>query len=112
MATLAEVGISMKDVTDKLLIEGVQLFSDAFGKLLKAVEKQTKQAGAGSLNRLTYTLPEPLAAAVKASLAEWGAEGKVRKLWAGMRRSGAAGTKRSGSDGSALPTTSWLTSSA
>ena len=82
MATLAEVGISMKDVTDKLLIEGVQLFSDAFGKLLKAVEKQTKQAGAGSLNRLTYTLPEPLAAAVKESLAEWGAEGKVRKLWA------------------------------
>ena len=45
MATLAEVGISMKDVTDKLLIEGVQLFSDAFGKL-KAVEKQTK-AGRG-----------------------------------------------------------------
>ena len=45
MATLAEVGISMKDVTDKLLIEGVQLFSDAFGKLLKAVEKQTKGRG-------------------------------------------------------------------
>ena len=71
MATLAEVGISMKDVTDKLLIEGVQLFSDAFGKLLKAVEKQTREAGAGRLNRLTYTLPEPLAAAVKESLAEW-----------------------------------------
>ena len=83
MATLAEVGISMKDVTDKLLIEGVQLFSDAFGKLLKAVQKQTKEAGAGSLNRLQYTLPEALAAAVKESLAEWGAEGKVRKLWAG-----------------------------
>ena len=65
MATLAEVGISMKEVTDKLLIEGVQLFSDAFGKLLKAVEKQTREAGAGRLNRLTYTLPEPLAAAVK-----------------------------------------------
>ena len=45
MATLAEVGISMKEVTDKLLIEGVQLFSDAFGKLLKAVEKQTRRQG-------------------------------------------------------------------
>jgi len=31
---------------------------------------------------LTYTLPEPLAAAVKASLAEWRDHGKVRKLWA------------------------------
>jgi transaldolase / glucose-6-phosphate isomerase len=82
MATLAEVGISTKEVTDKLLIEGVQLFSDAFGKLLKAVEKQTRQAGAASLHRLTYTLPEPLAAAVKALLAEWGVENKVRRLWA------------------------------
>jgi transaldolase / glucose-6-phosphate isomerase len=82
MATLAEVGISMKDVTDKLLVDGVQLFCDAFENLLKAVEKQTKHAGAGRLNRLTYTLPEPLTAAVKESLAEWRAHGKVRKLWA------------------------------
>lgn len=81
MAALAQAGVSMKDVADKLLDEGVQLFSDAFDKLLKAVEKQSKQAGAGKINRLTYTLPEPLAAAVKDSLAEWRAEGKVRKLW-------------------------------
>ena len=66
MATLAEAGISMKDVTDKLLAEGVQLFADAFDKLLKAVEKQSQHAGAGKINRLTYELPEPLAAAVKA----------------------------------------------
>jgi transaldolase / glucose-6-phosphate isomerase len=83
MATLAEVGIPMKEVTDQLLTDGVQLFSDAFGKLLNAVEKQARQAAAASLNRLTYTLPEPLAAAMKAVLAEWGAEDKVRKLWAG-----------------------------
>ena len=82
MATLAEAGISMKDVTDKLLVEGVQLFSDAFGKLQKAVEKQTRQAGAGTLNRLTYTLAETFTNAVKESLAEWRAQSKVRKLWA------------------------------
>ena len=81
MAALADVGISMKEVTDKLLAEGVQLFSDAFEKLLKAVEKQSKEAGAGKINRLTYKLPEPLAAAVKGSLAEWRAQGKVRRLW-------------------------------
>jgi transaldolase/glucose-6-phosphate isomerase len=81
MAALAEVGISMKDVTDKLLAEGVQLFSDAFHKLLKAVEKQSKEAGAGKINRLSYKLPEPLTAAVKGSLAEWRTQGKIRKLW-------------------------------
>ncbi|TLD43634.1 MAG: bifunctional transaldolase/phosoglucose isomerase [Candidatus Jettenia ecosi] len=81
MRMLAEVGISMKDVTDKLLAEGVQLFSDAFDKLLKAVKKQSKEAGEGKINRLTYKLPDPLADAVKASLAEWHAQGKVRRLW-------------------------------
>jgi transaldolase/glucose-6-phosphate isomerase len=81
MAALADAGISIKDVTDNLLVEGVQLFSDAFEKLLKAVDKQSKEAGAGKINRLTYKLPEPLAAAVKSSLAEWRAQGKVRKLW-------------------------------
>src|SRR5262249_3922556 len=45
MATLAEIGICIKDVADKLLVDGVQLFADAFSKLLKAVEKQTKEPG-------------------------------------------------------------------
>jgi transaldolase/glucose-6-phosphate isomerase len=81
MATLGEVGISMKDVTDKLLMEGVQLFSDAFTKLLKAVEKQTREPGAGRLNRLTYRLPEALALAVKDMLAEWRVDSRIRKLW-------------------------------
>jgi transaldolase/glucose-6-phosphate isomerase len=81
ISTLATVGISLKEVTDMLLAEGVQLFADAFAKLLKAVEKQSRGAGAGRINRLTYTLPEPLGARVKASLDDWRAQGKVRKLW-------------------------------
>jgi transaldolase/glucose-6-phosphate isomerase len=83
MASLGDVGISMKDVTDRLLIEGLQLFSDSFEKLLNAVDKQKLEPGAGRLNRLRYSLPEPLAAAVQNSLAEWHAQGKVRRLWAG-----------------------------
>jgi transaldolase/glucose-6-phosphate isomerase len=81
MATLAEVGISMKDVTNKLLVEGVQLFADAFAKLLDALDRQTRQVGAGRLNRLTYSLSEPIAAAVTKSLMDWRAQSKVRKLW-------------------------------
>ena len=81
MATLADAGISMKAVTDKLLAEGVQLFSDAFEKLLTAVDTQSRQSGAGRINRLSYSVPEPLETAVHASLMEWQAEGKVRRLW-------------------------------
>jgi transaldolase/glucose-6-phosphate isomerase len=81
MSTLDEVGISMKEVTDGLLADGVRLFSDAFEKLLKSVERQARDTGGGRTNRLTYKLPEALATAVRTSLAEWQAEGKMRRLW-------------------------------
>lgn len=39
MGNLAKVGISMKEVTDKLLLDGVKLFADAFRTLLEATGK-------------------------------------------------------------------------
>ena len=39
MATLAEVGISMKEVTDKLVVDGVKIFADAFTQLLEVTGK-------------------------------------------------------------------------
>jgi transaldolase / glucose-6-phosphate isomerase len=45
MDDLAKVGISIKEVTDKLTADGVTLFADAFHKLLAAVEKSTQQKG-------------------------------------------------------------------
>jgi transaldolase/glucose-6-phosphate isomerase len=42
MATLARVGISIKEVTDKLTDDGVRLFAEAFDKLLKAVDKSSQ----------------------------------------------------------------------
>ncbi len=41
MSDLAAAGIVMKDVTDKLLTDGVKLFVDAFDALLAATEKNT-----------------------------------------------------------------------
>jgi len=83
METLAKVSISMQRVTDQLLADGLALFSEAFDKLLNAVDvKCTPAAAARQVNRQTYALPGQLAAAVKASLDEWAAAGKVRKLWA------------------------------
>jgi transaldolase/glucose-6-phosphate isomerase len=42
MQTLARVGISIKEVTDKLTDDGVRLFAEAFDKLLKAVDKSAQ----------------------------------------------------------------------
>jgi transaldolase/glucose-6-phosphate isomerase len=39
MADLAKAGISMKEVTEKLLVDGVKLFADAFTTLLAATGK-------------------------------------------------------------------------
>jgi len=39
MANLGKAGISMKEVTDKLLVDGVKLFADAFTTLLDATGK-------------------------------------------------------------------------
>jgi transaldolase len=43
MDDLAKVGISIKEVTDKLTDDGVKLFADAFDKLLAAVAKSTQR---------------------------------------------------------------------
>jgi transaldolase len=42
MQTLAQRGISIKEVTDKLTDDGVRLFAEAFDKLLKAVDKSSQ----------------------------------------------------------------------
>ena len=44
MAALEAAGVSMKEVTDKLLEDGVRLFSEAFDKLLAAVEAECRKA--------------------------------------------------------------------
>jgi transaldolase / glucose-6-phosphate isomerase len=41
MQTAADLGISMKEVTDKLTDDGVKLFADSFDKLLEAIKKNT-----------------------------------------------------------------------
>src|SRR5262249_4821114 len=64
MQAIDKVGISMKDVTAKLLTEGLELFSEAFEKLLEAVQKQRTSGCAAAIDRLSYKLPEDLEKAV------------------------------------------------
>jgi len=81
METVAELGISMKEVTDKLTEDGVRLFAEAFDKLLEAVEKNSKSQSTPKVSKQTYKLPDDLAEAVKTNIDDWRATGKVRRLW-------------------------------
>jgi transaldolase / glucose-6-phosphate isomerase len=81
MADLAAVGISMKEVTDKLTVDGVKLFADAFDTLLIEVEKHTKRLSTPRVDTQSASLPADLDAAVKKNLSDWRAAGKVRRLW-------------------------------
>ena len=81
MKKLEATGISMQDVTRKLLADGVQQFADAFDRLLKAAGERAQSCDCVKINRQTFNLPPALASAVKASLDDWRAAGKVPRLW-------------------------------
>lgn len=82
MQNLAKAGISMKEVTDQLVDDGVKLFIDAFGKLLAAVEQTMNVAPKSKMAMQTYSLPDDLGQAVKQTIDEWTSSGKIRRLWA------------------------------
>ena len=82
METLERLGISMKEVTDKVLKDGVRLFAEAFDKLLNAIETKHKLAPGAKIDSQVYTLPDNLSPQVKETLEEWQLGGKVRRLWA------------------------------
>ena len=81
IANLAKAGISLTEVTDKLLDEAVNSFSQAFDKLLSTVEKKREVVLGEELDCLSYSLSEDLEQKVVASLDDWRTQGKIRRLW-------------------------------
>ncbi len=67
MADLEKAGISMKEVTDTLLVQAVKLFAEPFDKLLNTVDAKCKLP-AGPVGKMTYTITPDQTAAVQASL--------------------------------------------
>ncbi|MDQ6677777.1 MAG: bifunctional transaldolase/phosoglucose isomerase, partial [Acidobacteriota bacterium] len=83
MANLEKAGISIKSVTDKLLVDGLKLFSDAFDKLLNALDSRCKAGVKPKTANQTYKLPPEAEKKVKESLEQWQTTGLVRRMWAG-----------------------------
>jgi transaldolase/glucose-6-phosphate isomerase len=83
MAALARVGISIDEVTEQLVADGVQLFADAFDGLLGAVTRKRADLLGDKIDRQTVALPAESDARNSESLERWRREGNVRRLWAG-----------------------------
>ncbi len=83
MANLKKANIDINTVTDKLLVDGLKLFSEAFDKLLNALDARCKPGAKPKTENQTYKLEADAEKKVKASLAEWQTTGLVRRMWAG-----------------------------
>ncbi len=82
LEALQRAGISLREVTDTLVEEGVTLFNGAFDRLLSAVEKGRRNELSTMLDRQCHTLPPDLADKVSAVVAGWQKAGTTRRLWA------------------------------
>jgi transaldolase / glucose-6-phosphate isomerase len=81
MRELESAGASIDDITDRLLEDGIEQFVSAFDRLLAATATRVSGGTAAKVNQQTFSLSADDTAAVKASLAEWHAANKVRRLW-------------------------------
>jgi transaldolase/glucose-6-phosphate isomerase len=86
-AMLAEIeqrGISLKEVTDELVTDGVRQFADAFDKLLGAVARRRRILVEGEHAGLEFAPGSPeMEAAFEAEMENWRAGGRIRRFWAG-----------------------------
>ena len=83
MRDLEKAGISMRQVTERLLDDGIKLFADAFGKLLGAIgQKKSDPEGAKpKISAMQWTLPDPLRRQVQAAIDDWKTNNKSARLW-------------------------------
>jgi transaldolase / glucose-6-phosphate isomerase len=84
LAELESNGISLKEITDELVTEGVQQFADSFDKLFGVIARQRRALMEG--DRVTMEIgpgsPE-MKAAIDTEMEAWRAGGRIRRLWTG-----------------------------
>ena len=84
LAALEQHGISLKEITEELVKDGVQQFADAFDKLLGAIAQRRRALLEGGRARLEIAPGSPeMKTAFDAEMEAWRKEGRIRRLWAG-----------------------------
>ena len=80
---LEKSGISLRQVTDDLLADGVSKFVEPFTKLLAAVERRSRDANKARINTQSHSLSPALQAKVSERVTAWNRDGGTRRLFAG-----------------------------
>ncbi len=84
LESMSGLGLSLDQITDALVVDGVQQFADAADKLYGAVAQRRSEVLDGKGPRQTIKLgTKELEAAVAAETETWRHDGKIRRLWAG-----------------------------
>jgi transaldolase/glucose-6-phosphate isomerase len=84
LAEMEQYGISLKEITEELVVEGVQQFADSFDKLFGAVARRRRTLHEGDRARFVIGLGSPeLKAAFDEEMEVWRKDGRIRRLWAG-----------------------------
>ena len=84
LAELERRGISLKEVTEELVTEGVQQFADSFDKLFGAIARQRRALLEGDRASMEIRPSSPeMKTAFDAEMEAWRAGGRIRKLWTG-----------------------------
>ncbi|MGH9806597.1 MAG: bifunctional transaldolase/phosoglucose isomerase, partial [Terriglobia bacterium] len=84
LSEIEKLGISLKEVTDDLVKEGVQSFADSFDKLFVAIARQRRALLDGDQAGWEIAAGSPeMKSAIAAEMEAWRAHGRIRRLWAG-----------------------------
>lgn len=84
LAELASAGISLQEVADQLVTEGVQSFADSFDKLFGAIAQQRRELLDGKqVGQDIRPGSAEMKAAFDAEMDAWRSGGRIRRLWAG-----------------------------
>jgi transaldolase / glucose-6-phosphate isomerase len=81
LAALAEAGIDMADVTDKLLRDGIAAFVTPFEKLLAGVESSREAAVTGRPKTIESVIPPDLEAGIAARVKKAAEEDVAQRVW-------------------------------
>jgi transaldolase/glucose-6-phosphate isomerase len=81
LEALAEAGIDMTDVTDKLLRDGIEAFVKPFDKLIAGVESSKEAAVIGRPPTIESSIPDELEPAIADRVKRAVEEGVARRIW-------------------------------